>query len=213
MKALFVSVAFGVGALLSLGAHADAPAGSTALCKDGSYYSGKSKRGACSGHDGIKDWYGAKDAPAAAPKPAPTPAATTTPATTTTSTAATDTATPTKKKHKKKEPADTAATTTTAATSPAAAPVVTPKPATTTTMPAATTTSAATPKHEAPTPAKDIVQKPGAAPGLVWVNSSSKVYHCEGDQWYGKTKEGSYMSEAAAKAAGAHGSGNKDCSK
>lgn len=42
--------------------------------------------------------------------------------------------------------------------------------------------------------------------GMVWVNTSSKVYHREGDRWYGKTKQGKFMTEADAIKAGYHAS-------
>jgi hypothetical protein len=52
---------------------------------------------------------------------------------------------------------------------------------------------------------------PGAGPDKVWVNTTSKVYHCPGDRYYGKTANGRYMAEKDALALGAHGSRNEKC--
>ena len=47
--------------------------------------------------------------------------------------------------------------------------------------------------------------------GQVWVNPDSHVYHCPGSRWYGKTKQGAYMSEAQAQAQGAKPNHGKAC--
>ena len=120
-------------------APAAAPSGSTGLCKDGSYTSNDTKKGACAGHKGVKDWYAAK-----------------------------------------------------AAAAPASAP------------------SVAAPKA-APAATKAAAPAAGGGPGQVWVNSGSKVYHCPGTKYYGKTKQGEYMTEAAAKSAGNHADHGKAC--
>ena len=41
-----------------------------------------------------------------------------------------------------------------------------------------------------------------AASGRVWVNTSSRVYHCPGTRYFGKTKRGEYLSESDAIARG-----------
>src|SRR5215510_3048351 len=53
-----------VSAAASSALPAGAPAGTTALCNDGNFYTGAEKKGACRGHKGVKEWYGA-DAPKA----------------------------------------------------------------------------------------------------------------------------------------------------
>lgn len=135
---------------------AQAPAGSTGQCKDGTYTTAPSKRGACGGHKGVQTWFAAS---AAAPAAAPMVAKTAAPA-----------------------------------AAPAAAPMSAPA-------------KAAKPQMAS------MQQAAGGGAGMVWVNTDSKVYHCAGTKYYGKTKAGKYMSEADAKASGAHADHNHPCTQ
>jgi hypothetical protein len=83
---------------------------------------------------------------------------------------------------------------------------------------AATETPAKTPADSsARTPASALASTPPAANraaaqqpqppnsgGTVWVNTASGVYHKPGSRYYGKTKQGKYMTEADAIKAGYH---------
>jgi hypothetical protein len=48
----------------------------------------------------------------------------------------------------------------------------------------------------------------GGGPDKVWVNTGSKTkaYHCQGDKYYGTTKQGQYMTKAQAESQGYHAS-------
>ncbi len=147
MKILLISMAVAAAAGISLSANAQAPAsapsGSTALCKDGTYYAGATKKA-----------------------PAPD----------------------------------------TRASRIGMVPSQRPRHC-----------RAAGPASKAPAPAAPAGEKktaaaPGGGPGQVWANSSTKVYHCPTDRYYGKTKTGEYMSEADAKAKGFKPDHGKACS-
>ena len=202
MKTLLGSVAIGIGALLCQGVYAQDSAGHTALCKDGTYFDGATHKGACRGHQGVKEWLDKTTAKGDAKTDAKSAD---------TTAAATDDKT-TKKHHKKKD-ADTAATAATTAAPATAATTAAPAPAAAAAATTATTAAKEekSTKHTPPTPAKDIVAKPGGGPGLVWANTNSKVYHCQNDEWYGRTKEGAYMSEANAVAKGYRPDSGKAC--
>ena len=152
-RAILVPLALAAGLIAASAGIAAAPKGSTGECKDGSYTSAATKRGACAGHGGVRDWY-AQEKPAA-PSKAPRAAAPEAPAA---------------------KPADSAR----------AAPA----------RPAASAGASAA---------------AGGGAGKVWVNTPTKVYHCSNDRWYGKTKNGEYMSEAEAKAKGFSADHGKAC--
>jgi len=166
-----------VGSICLAQAPAGAPAGSTAQCSDGTYYSGATKSGACRGHKGVKTWWGAAGASSSVKSSAKT----------------------------------TTATGAKGGSSPAASSTPTPAPAPPPVKPPAS--SAAPTSSSAKTPLSAKTAAAGGGPGLVWLNTSSNVYHCYGTQYYGKTKAGAYMTEADAKAKGAHSEGGKPCSK
>jgi hypothetical protein len=180
----------------------------TGLCKDGTAYTGASKKGACRGHKGIKEWYAdtKEKAPvaseAAAAPVAATPAAATTGGVATglckdgtEYTGATKRGACRGHKGINEWYADKKAPTAESA-APAAAPA------------AATIAPAQEAKPAAETPAQVA---PAAGSGKVWVNTRSKIYHCEGSKFYGKTKEGEYMSEADAQAKGYAANRKKVC--
>ena len=121
-------------------APAGAPAGATGLCNDGTYDKGATKEGACQGHKGVKDWYGATAA-----TPAKTPAA----------------------------------------------------------------AAAATPAAKANT--NTAAPAVASRAGKVWLNTATNVYYCPGAHYYGKIQPGAYVTEAAAKAKGAHANHGKAC--
>jgi hypothetical protein len=154
MRAALLSITFAIGLSLAAGASAQTSPTVTATCKDGTTFSGTTRKGACHGHKGVATW----DTQAATMSPA-------------------------------------AATGAAAASPPASAPPSSMAPA----------NSMATNSAHPP------AAKTGA-PGQVWVNTASKVYHCPGTRYYGKTKQGEYMSEFDAKAAGDHPSNGKACS-
>ena len=222
MKALLMSMTMSLGFLTALSAYAQAPAtapaGSTGLCKDGTYYSGDTKKGACRGHEGVKEWYVAGAVAPVATNP--------------------DSAGPKTKSSRYASKTETASAASTS--TPAAAPVsttglckdgtyysgntkkgacrghqgvkdwygakagdaaaapskaVVPAPMTPPAASAPMPVPNRTPKSTATNPTASSTPAPGGGASQVWVNTDSKVYHCHNDRYYGKTKQGEYMSE------------------
>src|SRR5256885_15855475 len=136
------------GVITAAPCYAQTAPGATGECKDGSSTSADSKRGACSGHGGIKTWYGKQQA---------------------------------KQEGSSGQCNDGSYT-------------------------AAENKSGACSGHggvkdwygkdkaaaQEKAPERKSAASGSSGPGRVWVNTESKVYHCSGDRWYGKTKQGEY---------------------
>ena len=45
----------------------------------------------------------------------------------------------------------------------------------------------------------------------VWVNNITKIYHCPGSSYYGNTRDGEFMEEAAARGSGFRALGRRGC--
>jgi hypothetical protein len=104
------------------------------------------------------------------------------------------------------------------AAAPAAAPVSAPAPAPAPIAPAPAPTYQPKPKPmQAARPtgagqfASEAEAKGRCGASVVWVNTKGKshTYHYAGSRWYGTTKQGAYMCEADAGAAGYHASKSK----
>lgn len=202
------------------------PADATGLCKDGSYSTGDTKKGACRGHKGVQEWYGAAAAPAVektSGAKATVPAVASPAAAPSGATGLCKDGTyytgETKKGacrgHKGVQDwygATAAAPAKTTAPIPAAPPTAAPAAAPKMT-PAPVAPAPAPPAAAPAPPVMPTVPAAGGGKGKVWVNSETKVYHCEGDRYYGRTKQGDYMSEADAVAKGARPSHGNACEK
>jgi hypothetical protein len=71
--------------------------------------------------------------------------------------------------------------------------------------------SKALPKSKESPPAL-TKEDPKALQTRVWVNKSSKVYHCPGSIYYGKTRDGEFMEEAQARGHGNRANQARGCS-
>jgi len=205
MRYLLLPVAVVTGLLLSIGGSQAQSTGTdtgtvTATCKDGTSFTGAKRSGACRGHAGVQSW-GAASGSSGLVNPAIEPAST--PAATKSGTQAQSAGTVTAtckdgtsftgakrsgacRGHGGVQSWGAASEATTTPVNAPAEPV-------------------------SPPAARGRAAPPPANSGQVWVNTDSHVYHCPGTRWYGKTKQGTYMSETQAQAQGAKPDHGKAC--
>jgi hypothetical protein len=194
-------VALFAGLLLSIGAAQAQSTGTvTATCKDGTSFTGAKRSGACHGHGGVQSWGAAAESGGLvtpAIEPASRPASTKSPAQAQSTVTATckDGTSFTGAKRSGACHGHGGVQSWGTATEPTTIPVNAP----------------AEPATPVPTTSRRAAAPPPAGNGQVWVNTDSRVYHCPGTRWYGKTNQGTYMSEAQAQAQGAKPDHGKAC--
>lgn len=213
-------------------AFAASDGGYSATCRDGTPWTGTSKRGACRGHKGVKSW-----SSNAASNTAAEPAAKTTHARKSRSSKKAEEAVPVANATPAAAPAAAGAASAMCKDGTswsgkskrgacrghkgvkswsegeaAAAPAPTAAPANHAPALGPMPVSHRTSTRTASTGGSMGSPAPGGGAGRVWVNSESKTYHCQGTKWYGTTKHGEYMSEGQAKAQGFHADHGKACS-
>jgi len=160
-------------------AAAEKPANATGECKDGTYTDAASKSGACSGHKGVKTWYGAKEEKSSGSS---------------SSMGASKTS-----KEMGGSSSSMGSSHSSMGTSGSS-------------MGSSSSSSmGSSSSSKGGSTASSKSAAAGGGNGKVWVNTDSKVYHCESDALYGKTKQGEYMTESQAKASGARAARGKEC--
>ncbi len=90
----------------------------------------------------------------------------------------------------------------TAGAAPAAPALPAPRPAPASAPAAMAPAPAASPSARTPSAPAPAAAQQAPVKGMVWVNLSTKVYHREGDRYYGNTKNGKFMTEDDAVKAG-----------
>jgi hypothetical protein len=199
------------GGLAIFPAAAKAPGDATGECKDGTYTKSEGKEGACSNHGGVKKWLApAKKSESAKAAERPSDASGQCKDGTYSTAPSKSGACSGHKGVKewyaapaKEKAAEKSAPAKEKAAEKSAPAKDEPKAGKT---PAATSASKTSAEERRAEPAA------GGGRGKVWVNTPTKIYHCEKDQWYGRTKHGEYMTESQAKSAGNQPAGGKACS-